>query len=170
MRLPKVLWLLTTIILLGWASSVLAHTFFFGLTEISVNSQSKKIEIIHQFTAHDVENLIAEQQQISFSPEHPKYEQLIKVYFEQHFTIQRDKELIKLNWIGLEVQLGKIYLYQESDSESFLSGLVVKNGLLVDTYPKQVNTVNYQDTVIKGSLTFSQSQQSVKIESITSVE
>ena len=170
MRSLKVLWLALAIILLGWASSTLAHTFFFGLTELSVNANSQKIEIIHQFTAHDVENLIAEQQQINFSPEHPKYEQLIQEYFEQHFVLQRDKKLIKLNWIGLEVQLGKIFIYQESNSENFLSGLVVKNGLLVDTYPKQVNTVNYQDAVIKGSLTFSQSQQSVKIEGITSVE
>ena len=170
MRSLKVLWLALAITLSGWASSVLAHTFFFGLTEVSVNANSQKIEIIHQFTAHDVENLIAEQQQINFSPEHPKYEQLIQEYFEQHFVLQRDTNLIKLNWIGLEVQLGKIFIYQESNSENFLSGLVVKNDLLVDTYPKQVNTVNYQDAVIKGSLTFSQSQQSVKIESITSVE
>jgi len=170
MRSLKVLWLALAITLSGWASSVLAHTFFFGLTEVSVNANSQKIEIIHQFTAHDVENLISEQKQINFSPEHPKYEQLIQEYFEQHFILQRDTNLIKLNWIGLEIQLGKIFIYQESNSENFLSGLVVKNDLLVDTYPKQVNTVNYQDAVIKGSLTFSQSQQSVKIESITSVE
>ena len=170
MRSLNVLWLTTAIILFAWASSVLAHTFFFGLTDLSVNAQSKKLEIIHQFTAHDVENLIAEQQQISFSPEHPKYEQLIQEYFEQNFTLQRDNQLIKIDWIGLEVQLGKIYIYQESNTENYLSGLLVKNGLLVDTYSKQVNTVNYQDAVIKGSLTFSQSQQSVKIESINSVE
>ncbi len=170
MRSPKVLWLLIAITHLSWASAALAHTFFFGLTELSVNAHSQKIEIIHQFTAHDVENLISEQQQISFSPEHPKYEQLIQYYFEQHFVLKRDKSVIKLNWIGLEVSLGKIYIYQESNNKNFLAGLVVKNGLLVDTYPKQVNTVNYQDAVTKGSLTFSQAQQSVKIENITSVE
>ena len=170
MRSPKVLWLFLAIIMLGWASSILAHTYFFGLTELTVNAQSKKIEIIHHFTAHDVENLIAEQQQINFSAEHPKYEQLIQEYFEQHFVLHRDGNIVELNWIGLEVHLGKIFIYQESNSENFLSGLVVKNDLLVDTYPNQVNTLNYHDAVIKGSLTFSQKQKNVKIESLTSIE
>jgi len=159
---------LVSLILLGWASTALAHTYFLGLTELSINTNNKKIEIIHQFTAHDVENLIAEQQQINFSPEHPKYEQLIKKYIEKHFFIKRNENLIKLNWVGLEVHLGKIYIYQESDSEHFLSGLVVKNDLLIDAYSKQINTVNYQDMVMKGSLMFSQTQKSVKIENITS--
>ena len=170
MHLPKALCLLLGIMLISWASNTLAHTYFFGLTDLSINAQSKKIEIIHQFTSHDVENLIAEKHQVNFSPEHPKYEQLIQSHFEQNFVLQREKKTIKLNWIGLEIQRGKIYIYQESNSENFLTGLVVINGLLVDTYPKQVNTVNYQDAAIKGSLTFSQTQQSIKIESITSVE
>jgi len=41
---------------------------------------------------------------------------------------------------------------------------LVKNSILVDTYPKQVNTVNFQDTAIDGSLTFTKSQQITKIE------
>ena len=41
---------------------------------------------------------------------------------------------------------------------------MVKNDLLVDTYTKQVNTVNYQDSVSKGSLTFTQSVKVATIE------
>ena len=158
------------IILMVWAKLSFAHTFFFGLSELSINPHSKKIEVIHQFTAHDVENLIAEQQQINFSPEHPFYEPLIREYFEKHFVIQRDNKTIKLYWVGLEVNLGKIYIYQESYFENFLIGLVVKNDLLVDTYHQQINTVNYQDAAMKGSLTFSQTQQIVRIEKITRVD
>jgi hypothetical protein len=167
MHLFKVLRLVLGLTLFGWASNVLAHTYFFSLTELSINTNSKKIEIIHQFTAHDVETLIAEQQQVNFSTEHPKYEQLIQQYFEQHFVIRRNKEVIPLNWVGLEIHLGKIYIYQESNSVNFLSGLMVTNSLLIDAYPKQINTVDYKDMVIKGSLIFSRSQKSIKIEDIT---
>lgn len=166
----KVLKLILGLILFGWASTALAHTFFSGLTELSINANSKKIEIIHQFTAHDVENLVAKQQKINFSPEHPKYEELIKQYFEQHFILRRNKNLIKLNWVGLEVRLGKIYTYQESSSGQYLSGLIITNNLLINTYPKQINTVNYQNQMMKGSLMFSQSQISVEIENITSTQ
>ena len=146
------------LLVIGSAASAAAHTYFFGITDLTVNPNSKHFEIIHQYTAHDVENAIAEQKQIHFSPEHAKYDQFIRDYFEQHFVLSRRNKNIPLKWVGLEVKLGKLYIYQESFAENYLLGLVVKNDLLVDTYAKQVNTVNYQDTEIKGSLTFDQSQ------------
>jgi len=155
-------------LLCGVALSSAAHRYFFGLTELSVNSKTNSIEVIHQLTAHDIDNAIAEQQQIHFSPEHAEYEQLIQNYVEAHFKIidnKNDKNHeIKLNWVGLEIAKGNVYIYQEAHFENFLSGLVVKNDLLVDTYPKQINTVNFKDDSIIGSLTFS---TSIKIAIIT---
>lgn len=157
-------------LLCGVALSSVAHRYFFGLTDLSVNPRTHNIEVIHQLTAHDIDNAIAEQRQIHFSPEHPEYEQLIQTYVEAHFKIldvQNDKHHeIKLNWIGLEIAKGHVYIYQEANFENFLTGLVVKNDLLVDTYPKQVNTVNYKDNLISGSLTFSTLVKTAKIAKI----
>ncbi|MBA6363589.1 hypothetical protein H4J56_06575 [Colwellia sp. BRX8-4] len=148
-------------LLCGVALSSAAHRYFFGLTDLSVNPRTHNIEVIHQFTAHDIDNAIAEQQQIHFSAEHSEYEKFIQNYVEAHFQLidvqDNKKQPIKLNWIGLEVAKGNVYIYQEANFENFLSGLVVKNDLLIDTYPKQVNTVNYKDETIIGSLTFSKS-------------
>lgn len=157
--------------LCGLALSSVAHRYFFGLTELSVNPRTNNIEIIHQLTAHDIDNAIAEQRQIHFSPEHPEYEQLIQHYVEAHFQLidarNNKTDKIKLNWIGLEIAKGHVYIYQEANFENFLAGLVVKNDLLVDTYPKQVNTVNYQDNINSGSLTFS---TSLKIATIVKIK
>jgi hypothetical protein len=158
-------------LLCGVALSSVAHRYFFGLTELSVNPNNNNIEVIHQLTAHDIDNAIAEQQQIHFSPEHPEYEKLIQNYVEAHFklvsTHKNKKNEIKLNWVGLERAKGNVYIYQEANFENFLSGLVVKNDLLVDTYPKQVNTVNYKDERIIGSLSFS---ASVKVATIAKIK
>lgn len=152
---------LISIMLVGVAAHAAAHTYFFGLTEINLNSQNKHIEIIHQFTAHDIENTIAEIKQEHFSPEHPKYDHYIQAYFEKHFTMQRNNKAVQLNWLGFEVKRGKLFVYQESTHKNYLANLVVKNTILVDTYPKQVNTVNYQDLTspnkLQGSLTYDQS-------------
>ncbi|MBA6232353.1 MULTISPECIES: DUF6702 family protein [unclassified Colwellia] len=154
-------------LLCGVALSSAAHRYFFGLTDLSVNPRTHNIEVIHQLTAHDIENAIAEQQQIHFSPEHAAYEQMIQNYVEAHFKlidVQDNKyHEIKLNWIGLEITKGNVYIYQEANFEKFLSGLVVKNDLLVDTYVQQINTVNYKDETIIGSLTFSKSVKTAKI-------
>jgi len=162
---------LLSILLFGVAASSAAHTYFFAVTELNINITSKHIEVIHQLTAHDIENAIAEIQQIHFSPEHPQYDEFIQNYIEEHFILERNNKVIKMNWIGFEVKRGRLFAYQESISKNFLTNLVVKNAILVDTYEKQINTVNYQNLsptgTVQGSLTFDQSR---KVAMITSSE
>lgn len=160
--------ILLSILLFGLAVSSAAHTYYFGVTELNLNNTNKHIEVIHQFTAHDIENAIAERQQVHFSPEHPQYDKFIQDYIEEHFVLERNDKVIKMNWIGFEVKRGKLFAYQESVSKNYLANLVVKNVILVDTYVEQVNTVNYQSVsstnIIQGSLTF---DQSLKVAMIT---
>lgn len=166
--------ILLSILFAGAATSVAAHTYFFGVTDLTIGKSSKHIEVIHQFTAHDIENTIAEIKQANFSPEHPQYDEFIQSYIEKHFILQRDNKVIEMNWIGFEIKRGQLFAYQESVAENFLTNLVVKNTILVDTYAKQVNTVNYQDLSfaeksstkkVQGSLTF---DHSLKVATITS--
>jgi len=148
----------------GHCAIASAHKYFFGLTELSVNPKNQNLEIIHQFTAHDIENAIAELTQEHFSPEHAQYDSYIKNYFDEHFQLILNNEKITLSWVGLELNKGKVIIYQEAVFKNKLAGIVVKNDLLVDTYIKQVNTVNYQDSVLRGSLTFTQSNKVATIE------
>lgn len=159
------------ILLMGMAVTASAHTYFFGVTDISLNTKSRHIEVIHQLTAHDVENAIAEIEQIHFSAEHPSYNQLVQTYIENRFSLYRENNQIEMNWIGFEVKRGQLFVYQESKGQNYLMNLVVKNSILVDTYVKQVNTVNYRSEYIsdevQGSLTF---DRSLRVASITSSE
>jgi len=151
--------LLTLVMLSGVAVTTAAHTYFVGLSELSLNSSTEKLEVIHQLTTHDLENAIAENRKIHFSPEHPAYEKYIQAYVNKHFQLQYSGKDITLNWIGIELSRGKIMIYQEAPFKKVLNGLVVKNALLVNTYSRQVNTVNYKSTEIKGSLTFTEAQE-----------
>jgi hypothetical protein len=166
--------ILLSILLTGLAASAAAHTYFFGVSELNLNNTNKHIEIIHQFTAHDIENTIAENKQTHFSPEHPKYDLYIQEYFEKHFTLKHTNNKVKLHWLGFEIKRGQIFAYQESLSANTLDNLVVKNTILIDTYAKQINTLNYQDLTLlpkrklQGSLTFNSHQQLGKIKALPS--
>lgn len=142
-------------VLIGLSHNAIAHKYFFAISEMTLNNESESIEVIHQLTAHDIENAIADIKQEHFSPEHKNYELYLKSYVEKHFFVEYQKQVLPLNWVGIELNKGKIFVYQEIKNQSFLKGLVVKNHLLVDTYPKQINTVNYLGKEVKGSLTFS---------------
>jgi len=154
------------VLLWAVAANAAAHSYFFGLTHLKLNEESKKIEIIHELTAHHLENAIASIKQINFSPEHKEYEAYIRTYIETHFGLNYANQTIDLNWVGIEVNRGYISIYQEADFNYFLQNLLVKNSLLVNTYPKQINTLNFQDSEIQGSLTFNASKKIAKIESI----
>lgn len=171
--------LVTYFMLFGLVAPATSHTYFFGVSDLNINKKSQGIEIIHQFTAHDIENAIAEIKQVHFSPEHNQYDIFIQEYFEQGFELTSKNKTIKLNWLGFEVKSGKLIAYQEvikRDSRKYLlSEIVVKNTILVDTYPTQVNTVNFQgkDNQGKdfyGSLTFDKRIKVAKIIADTKAE
>ena len=157
------------IVLCVFMVPVHAHSYFFALSDLFINKKTQQIEIIHQLTAHDLENVIAEQLQIHFSPEHRQYELLIKDYLKQHFYLKNNNKKIVLNWVGFEFKHGKILIYQQSATAHQLSELTITNNLLMDAYPQQINTLNFQDKTIKGSLTFTQSQQIQKMGKILKI-
>jgi len=139
---------------LGLVATATSHTYFFGVSDLIVNSKTQRFEIVHQFTSHDIENAIAEIKQIHFSAEHKNYDLFVQQYFEQQFSLEQNNIKVPLNWLGFEVTSGKIIAYQESLQKTFLSLLVVKNAILTDTYPKQVNTVNFQGKDLQGEALF----------------
>ncbi|WP_286264379.1 DUF6702 family protein [Thalassotalea atypica] len=141
-------------ILLGVAAFAAAHKYFFALTDLVNNPDTQQLEIIHQLTAHDIENAIAEVEQINFSPEHPQYELLIRNYIEQYFQLVKENEIVPIKWIGIEAIRDKIFVYQQASYQKSFMGLKVRNSLLIDTYDHQINTVNYRSDNAKGSLTF----------------
>jgi len=138
----------------GLVASATGHTYFFGVSDLTANPKTNRIEIVHQFTSHDIENAIAEIKQIHFSAEHKNYDLFVQQYFEQQFSLEQNNIKVPLNWLGFEVTSGKIIAYQESLQKTFLSLLVVKNAILTDTYPKQVNTVNFQGKDLQGEALF----------------
>lgn len=145
------------LLLCGLAANAVAHRYFFSITNLTLNEKAQSIEVIHQITAHDIDNAIAQAKQIHFSVGHPEYENIIRQYLDEHFTLTYKNQAITLNWVGLELNKGNIFIYQEAKFNHPLLGLKINNSLLTEHYAKQVNTVNFQDSKTKGSLTFNRS-------------
>ncbi|KGJ88540.1 DUF6702 family protein [Colwellia psychrerythraea] len=139
---------------IGLVASATSHTYFFGVSDIYANPNTQHLEIVHQFTAHDIENAIAESKQIHFSAEHKDYDLYIQQYFEQQFSLEKSQVEIPLTWLGFELTSGKIIAYQESKGANLLPQIMVKNAILIDTYPRQINTVNFQGIDLNGGALF----------------
>lgn len=151
------------VLLCLFASKVNAHRYFFAITDINNNQQTQTIEIIHRITAHDIENAIAQTKNIHFSPEHKQYEQYIQSYIEQQFQLRYTNGQLQLKWVGLELDKGDILIFQEGHHADSIIGLTLKNKLLVEHYPAQINTVNYRQGDIEKSISFNSKKTTAQL-------
>lgn len=128
---------------------------FSATTALHLNNQSQVMEIIHHVDEQAIESALENKFDRLSLAASPDYERLLKDYFNQHFKIYQHDNAQSLTWVSFEVHQGEMRIYQLLKNQNNLSGLVVKNTILVDTYPNQVNIVNYQDDNRRGNLSFS---------------
>ena len=137
------------------AANASAHTFFIGSTEISVNEHTNSIEIIHQFTSHDLEAMLSDKYQQRINADSEQYLKLVQDYVEQRFTLfDNNGQRLTIEFIGVEAGINATYIYQEVLAKSNIKGVVIYHQLLTDYFPKQKNRVNFESKAIKGSLLF----------------
>ncbi len=132
-----------------------AHNFFEGLTRISYNLETKKIEVIHRFETHDLETLVSKIEGKRVTVKRRKYSELVKQYFIKNFSISKNTISIPLHMIGVEPGEQTTVIYQEVKGVNSLLNLEISNRLLIEHFPKQLNILNYQDENVQGTLIFS---------------
>lgn len=140
---------------LSCTSQVIAHTFFVGSTEISVNNNTNSIEVVHRFTSHDVQNMITDLNQQRVETDSKEYFKMVQNYVESGFTLRKPNgEALPLVLVGVEPGINETFIYQEVLGVTNIENMIVFHQLLTDYFPNQKNRVNYQSDKIKGSLLF----------------
>jgi len=134
----------------------LGHDYYEGLTRISYNQENQKLEIIHRFSTHDLETIIAKINGNKVSSKSKKFPNLVKQYFEKNFSIWNESVPIKLTMVGAEPGAETTVVYQIVEGIDMVTGLTVYNNLFLDHFPKQINVLNYQDAATQGTMIFSQ--------------
>lgn len=130
-----------------------AHRFHAGLTEIIYNDHSGNIEIVHSFTAHDIEAVLTDIEHRQVDLDQKSSETVLQRYIEKQFVITGpNKQGLSLHWIGMRLDAEKIIIFQEVKNKKSLKNYVLRNQILIDRIASQFNTVNF----IKKSKRYSQ--------------
>lgn len=149
--MSKVLLLLT--LLFALIPSVSAHRYFFGLIEVKANSHTQSIEIVHQYTLHDVQYALKKSLGKSFRIDSDNAEAQIRQWVEDHVNLTNtQQENIEPHWVGFEADYQKIWVYQEVPNRDNLCRWTFSNTLLMGSFSAQVNTVNVIDNFGNRSL------------------
>lgn len=128
--------------LLWCSAAAQAHNFHVGLTEISFNPRTGSTEVVHTYTAHDVEALLMNLYQRHFDLGLEEDQAVFRRYLEKQFRITVNGKPLPLQWIGLQANVDSIIVFQEIEKTELPPGAVLLDGVLTDFLPQQVNNVN----------------------------
>ncbi len=129
--------------LLWCSAAAQAHNFHVGLTEISFNPRTGSTEVVHTYTAHDVEALLMNLYQRHFDLGLEEDQAVFRRYLEKQFRITVNGKPLPLQWVGLQANVDSIIVFQEIEKTELPPGAVLLDGVLTDFLPQQVNNVNF---------------------------
>ncbi|KQV54011.1 MULTISPECIES: DUF6702 family protein [unclassified Duganella] len=128
--------------LLWCSAAAQAHNFHVGLTEISFNQRTGSTEVVHTYTAHDVEALLMNLYQRQFDLGLEEDQAVFRRYLEKQFRISVNGKPVALHWVGMQANVDSITVFQEIEKTALPPGAVLLDGMLTDFLPQQVNNVN----------------------------
>ena len=146
------------IVLLVFASLVAAtavgHRAPGSLTTVEWNPQTGRTEIVHRLHSHDAElgvgTILGLPTLSVLSIEGRAH---IALYVEERFSITTNDDVLPLDLVGAEVAADYLLIYQEWQGP-LPQRVQVRDDILRDVFPAQINQVNLQDGERVRSLVF----------------
>ncbi|MEC7643599.1 DUF6702 family protein [Idiomarina sp.] len=144
---------------------VAAHKYFFGLTDVSWNAHTGNIEVVHQYTLHDVELAIGRFYDEPFRIDQPDADQRVKEWIRARFVMKDTSgRALNLDWVGLEADFQNLWIYQEkSHTKTDFCDWKITNRVMLSTYPAQVNTVNVKSDELTRGVTLNEQRDTKEI-------
>jgi len=144
---------------LGIVLAASAHREPGSLTTIEWNEASGKTEIVHQLHSHDAElGIGAVLDRPDLSALDLAGRAYIALYVEERFHIAGGDGELPLSLIGAELVGDHVLIYQEYAGR-LPRNLRIRDDILRDAYPAQINQVNIEDGGATHSLMFAEDDE-----------
>lgn len=132
-----------------------AHRAPGSLSTIEYNPRTDKTEVVHRLHSHDAElgvGTMIEMPNLSvLSLEGRAY---IALYVEERFVIEADGKRVDLSLVGAELAADYVLVYQEYPGR-LPNPVHIRDDILRDAFPEQINQVNIETDGTVRSLVFS---------------
>jgi hypothetical protein len=144
----------TAIALLLCSAAAAAHNFHMGMADISYNPNTGGTEVVHTYTAHDVEALLGNLYQRQFDLSDADDQAVLQRYLERRFYLTAGGKRLPLQLVGMQANADSLLIYQELPGAALPPDTALYNGMLTDFLPQQINTVNVGNGKEVSTLTF----------------
>ena len=142
------------------SGTAMAHNYHMGLADIGYNADTGNTEVVHTYMAHDVEALLANLYGRQFDLTDADDQVVLRKYVEGRFAILgQDQARLPLRWIGVNADAERVTVFQEIEQTPLWKAAAIRDNVLVDFIPEQVNTVNLNEGNAVRTLTFDRNKQ-----------
>jgi hypothetical protein len=131
-----------------------AHPFHESQAEIDYRSACRCLEITLRVKAEEMEAALVGAGAPRLPLEHPRVRQQLKDYVLRHFSVSdAARQPVALTWVGSEVDALGAWIYLQSAAVQL--PLQLRNDVLLDHEPQQVNRVLFRAGGSRQGLSFS---------------
>ena len=119
-----------------------AHKFYASLAQADYNPRTKSLEVSMRVFADDLERALTKRAGRSVRIDGaPDIAAQITDYLRERFELRgRDGKIRELKWVGMAAQVDSAWLHFEIVAIENLDGASLRNRVLLEIYPDQVNT------------------------------
>lgn len=126
--------------------SAFAHQKKEAVTEILFNTNSGNLEVMHRYLIHDAEHAVRQliDSDADLLASEETREAFAKYAVDRFALLSDDGTIMKLDYVGQEIDSAYIWVYQEMPLPESLAGLGVIDNALRDIWSDQNNLVNIE--------------------------
>ena len=145
-------------------STVLVHPFHVSICEAEWNAKSERFELAMRLDPRDLTTALSKMARRrvdleALTPDAAR--ELMIQYVNSRFKVSDDQAMAaQWRWVGLENETKFVWVYLELQPRDNAKSLSLKNELLFEVAPSQLNTIVLKSGSVKQTLQFSRKQSS----------
>lgn len=139
------------IIAIGLITMLMSFTlsdFYSSMTKVDYVEGSKTLKFTTKLNSGHIAEVL------KINPNTTAFEAEVKKYVNDHFDVYVNGQNKVLTFTGSQVNGESVWVYFEANGVSEISSLKIKNNLLLEAYPKQLNLVNIAYKGSQKNMTF----------------
>lgn len=133
-----------TMILMSFSMS----DFYSSLTKVDYIEGSKTLKFTTKLNSNHIADVL------KINPNTIAFEAEVKKYINAHFDVYINGQNANLTFTGSQVNGESVWVYFETNNVSDISSLKIKNNIMLEAFPKQLNLVNISYKGAQKNMTF----------------
>jgi hypothetical protein len=136
-----------TLLCCCFSFTVSVHRFYLSLSEVHCNTKKHSLNVSCKLFTEDLETALSKSSgkkiKLTATSSSKEINNLLATYLNNNFKINIGGQLLKLTYIGFEIEDDAIWCYLETTNFKGKGKVAVYDSLLYDDFPDQSNMVNF---------------------------